>query len=143
MLASLDRIRFGLNSAALETTNMPLLRHLDLLVLVVAGIIFVAYDLPMLGLAVIAGVWLATKGFQWLADRQIAASIERGQRRNAMGFTAIAGLGRVWLLALAVLLVGMRDADAGVAAAVLSAVLFTVYLLTKVVTEVFGTEARG
>ena len=135
MLASLDRIRFGLNYAALDTSEMPLLSHLDLFVLVVAAIVFVVYDLPMLGLAVIAGVWLA--------DRRIAASLARGERRNAMGFTAVAGLGRVWMLALAVLLVGLSDSDAGVAAAVLAAVLFTVYLLTKVVTEVFGTEARG
>jgi hypothetical protein len=132
-----------LNYAALDTSDMPLLRHLDLFVLVVAAIIFVVYDLPILGLAVIAGVWLAAKGIQFVADRRIAASLARGERRNAMGFTAIAGLGRVWMLALAVLLVGLSDSDAGVAAAVLSAVLFTVYLLTKVVTEVFGTEARG
>jgi hypothetical protein len=122
---------------------MPLLRHLDLFVLVVAAVVFAVYDLPMLGLAVIAGVWLAAKLIQLLADRQIAASLARGERRNAMGFTAVAGLGRVWMLALAVLLVGLSDSDAGVAAAILSAVLFTVYLLTKVATEVFGTEARG
>lgn len=122
---------------------MHLLRNIDLLVLVVAAVVFVLADLPMLGFVVIAGVWLAAKGIQLLADRQITASLARGERRNALGFTAVAGLGRVWMIALAVLLVGLSDSDAGVAAAVLSAVLFTVYLLSKVVTEVFGTEARG
>ncbi len=122
---------------------MPLLRHLDLLVLVVGAAVFAAADLPMLGFAVAAGVWLLAKGLAALADRQIAASIERGERRNAMGVTAAAGLGRVWLIALAVLLVGLSDRDAGLAAAVLSAVLFTVYILSKLVTEVFGANAEG
>lgn len=132
-----------MNTAALDTPEMPLLRHVDLFVLVVAAAVFVAADLPQLGFAVAAGAWLASKGIQLLADRQIAASIERGERRNAMGVIAAAGLGRVWLIALAVLLVGLHDRDAGLAAAVLSALLFTVYMLTKLLTQLFGVEARS
>jgi hypothetical protein len=132
-----------LNTAALDTHEMPLLRNLDLLVLVVAAAVFVAAGLPMLGYAVAAGVWLLAKGLQLVLDRQIEKSIERGERRNAMGMTAAAGLGRVWLIALAVLLTGLADRDAGLAAAVLSAILFTVFMLTKLLSEVFGSEEHG
>ncbi|MFN2612651.1 MAG: hypothetical protein ABR536_04685 [Solirubrobacterales bacterium] len=123
---------------------MPLLRHVDLLLLAAAAVVFIAADLPMLGFAVATGAWLASKGVQFLADRRIAASIARGERRNAIGVTAAAGLGRVWLIALAVLLVGLHDRDAGLAAAILSAVLFTTYMLTRLVIEMSGTEeGRG
>jgi putative exporter of polyketide antibiotics len=37
-------------------------------------------------------------------------------------------MGRVWLIALAVLLVGILEREAGLAAAVLSAALFSCYL---------------
>lgn len=133
-----------MNVAALDTPEMSLLRHIDLLVLAVAAVVFLAAGLPILGFAVAAGAWLAAKGIQLLADRKIADSLVRGQRRNAMGVTAAAGLGRVWLIVLAVLLVGLHDRDAGLAAAILSVVLFTTYMLSTLVTQVFGTEGgRG
>ena len=45
---------------------------------------------------------------------------------------AAATLGRVWLITLAVLLVGLAEREAGLAAALLSAALFTVYLADPV-----------
>jgi hypothetical protein len=119
---------------------MPLLRHLDLLVLAAAAAVFVAAGLPMLGYAVAAGVWLAAKEIQALVDRRIAAALARGERRSAMGATAISGLGRVWLIALAVLLTGLQDREAGLAAAVLSAILFTVYMLSRLASELLSEE---
>ena len=65
-----------------------------------------------------------------LDDFQLDASwqLEQGNRRDAMGWVAATTLGRVWMIALAVLLVGLLDErEAGLAAAVLSAILFTVH----------------
>jgi putative exporter of polyketide antibiotics len=129
-----------LQTAALDTIHMPLLRHIDLFLLVAAAAVFVAADLPMLGYAVAAGAWLLAKGLGALLERRIAASLEAGKRREAMGVTAAAGLGRVWIIALAVLLVGLSDRDAGLAAAVLSAILFTTYMLTQLITQFLGDE---
>ncbi len=129
-------------SAALRP-EIPALRHLDLLVLALALAIFLAAGLPMLGYAVAAGAWLVGRGIQWAADRKVEAALDRGDRRTAMGLTAFSGLGRVWLIALAVLLVGLADRDAGLAAAVLSALLFTVYLVNLLLGRLFGGESQG
>jgi hypothetical protein len=50
-----------------------------------------------------------------------------------MGWIGASGLARAWIVALAVLLVGLVDSKhAGLAAAVLALVLFTVHLGTRV-----------
>jgi hypothetical protein len=60
--------------------------------------------------------------------RELAA----GNRRDAMGWVAATTLGRVWLIALAVLLVGLLDErEAGLGAAVLAAILFTVHFACR------------
>jgi hypothetical protein len=119
---------------------MPLFRHIDLLLLVAAAAVFVAADLPMLGYAVAAGAWLISKALGVVLERRVASSLAAGKRREAMGVTAAASLGRVWIIALAVLLVGLSDRAAGLAAAVLSAILFTIYMLTQFATAMFGDE---
>lgn len=81
-----------------------------------------------LGYAVAAAAWLLTRAIQLAAERRARSALARGNRRYAMGAVAVARLGRVWLVAMAVLLVGLADREAGLAAAVLSAVLFTLYL---------------
>jgi putative exporter of polyketide antibiotics len=82
----------------------------------------------MLGYAVAAGAWLAARAIQLGAERRARGALAAGNRRGAMGAIAFARMGRVWLVALAVLLVGIAEREAGLAAAVLSAALFTVYL---------------
>jgi hypothetical protein len=119
---------------------MPLLRHIDLLVLVSAAAVFVAAGLPMLGFAVAASAWLLTKGFAFYLERRADAALASGNRRSAMGMTAAAGLGRVWVITLAVLLVGIADRPSGLAAAILSAVLFSVFLATRVAERLFADE---
>jgi putative exporter of polyketide antibiotics len=91
-------------------------------------VVFLVAGLPMLGYAVAAGAWLAARAIQLAAERHARSALARGNRRSALGAVAMARLGRVWLIALAVLLVGLAEREAGLAAAVLSAVLFTVYL---------------
>jgi uncharacterized membrane protein YkgB len=106
-----------------------LLRFADLIVLALALVVFLAAGLPMLGYAVGAVAWLLATAMQLAADRHMRRSLQRGDRRSAMGGMAAATLGRVWVLALAVLLVGLADRDAGLAAALLAVVLFTVHLI--------------
>ena len=82
-----------------------------------------------------AGAWLAQRGIQIAAMRRVGQAQRRGDRRSALGIMAGVSLLRVWLIALAVLLVGLADRDAGLAAALLSAALFTVYLATQFATR--------
>src|SRR6478736_2210602 len=101
-------------------------KYVDLIALLAALAVFLLGDLPLLGFAVAAAVWLTQRGIQMLAQRRMKQELAAGNRQKAMGIVAATTLGRVWLMATAVLLVGLSDRDAGLAAAILVLVLFTV-----------------
>ncbi len=106
-----------------------LVRQLDLVVLAAALAVFLSADLPMAGYLALAGAWLVQRTFMFWAERRVAASLVAGDRRGAMGLTGISTLGRAWFLAACVLLIGLLvEREAGLAAAVLAAVLFTTQL---------------
>jgi hypothetical protein len=110
------------------------LRYLDLVLLLAALPVFLAADLPMTAYAVIAGVWVVQYAIEFGANRAIAGAAERRDRRAAMGWMGATGLARAWIVSLAVLLVGLIDSKhAGLAAAVLALILFTVHLSTRVI----------
>jgi hypothetical protein len=117
------------------------LRYVDLVLLAAALPVFIVADLPMTAYVVVALVWLAQHGVELLTDRAVRRAAARGDRRAAMGWVGATTLGRVWTIALAVLLVGVLDSkDAGLAAAVLSAVLFTVHLGGRLLAKVLAPE---
>jgi len=114
-------------------------RYVDLALLAVALPVFVLAGWPLLGYAVAAAAWLAQRAIQIAASRRVTRATERGDRRAALGTMAGATLGRVWLIALAVLVVGLAEREAGLAAALLSATLFTVYLATQFAVQLLAT----
>lgn len=101
-------------------------KHVDLLVLAAAAAVFVFAGFPMLGYAAAAAAWLAQRGVQWLAERRSAEALKAGNRQRAMGIVAATTLGRVWLMATVVLLVGIAQRTAGLSSAILLAALFTI-----------------
>jgi hypothetical protein len=109
-------------------------------VLAVALPVFLLAGLPMLGYAVAAGAWLAASGIQIAAERHVARSMARGRRNSALGTLAAATLGRVWLVALAILLVGLAEREAGLAAAVLAAILVTVHLTGLAISRLIESD---
>jgi hypothetical protein len=131
-----------LASHALKTSGDPFalhaVRHLDLVVLAVALIVFVAAGWPLLGWAVATAAWLSQRGVQVLLTRRVRAS---DNPRAAAGLLSASLLARVWFLALAVLVVGLIDREAGLAAAVLTAVVFQVWFTTFMVLKGMGREA--
>ncbi len=118
-------------------------KHVDLLALAAALAVFVLGGLPLLGYAIAAAAWLAQRGIQVLAGRRIAAELAGGNRQRAMGALAATMLGRVWLMVTAALLAGIADRDAGLAAAVLLAVLFTVSFAAQGIVYLFESEPEG
>jgi len=117
------------------------LRYVDLVLLAAALPVFIAADLPIAGYVVVAVVWLAQHGVELLTDRAVRRAAARGDRRAAMGWVGATTLGRVWTIALAVLLVGVLSSkDAGLAAAVLAAVLFTVHLGGRLLAKLLAPE---
>jgi hypothetical protein len=120
------------------------LRYVDLVLLAAGLPVFIATGLPMAGYAVIAAVWLAQHAIEFAADRAAARALERGERRAAMGWIGATTLARVWLVMLAILLVGLlSDRDAGLAAAVFAVILFTVHLGGRLLARAFEPEESG
>jgi hypothetical protein len=123
---------------------MALSKYVDLIVLTAALAVFLIGGLPMLGFAAGAAAWLTQRGIQMIAGRRARAELAAGNRQRAMGVIAATTLGRVWLMATAVLLVGIAEREAGLAAAVLVAVLFTISFAAQGLSHLFGEpEGQG
>lgn len=118
-------------------------KHVDLAVLAAALAVFLLGGLPLLGFAVAAAAWLAQRGIQVLAGRRARTELGAGRRQRAMATIAATTLGRVWLMATAVLLAGLADREAGLAAAVLLAVLFTVSIAAQGIAHLFDEEPEA
>lgn len=118
-------------------------KHVDLLVLAAALAVFVLGGLPLLGYAVAAAAWLAQRGIQVLAARRVTAELLAGNRQRAMGIVAATTLGRVWLMVTAVLLGGLVEREAGLAAAVLLLVLFTISFAAQGIAHLFEPEGQA
>jgi len=118
-------------------------KHVDLLVLAAALAVFAVGGLPLLGYAIAATAWLAQRGIQVLAGHRAAAELSAGNRQRAMGYVAGSTLGRVWLMVTAALLAGLADREAGLAAAVLLVVLFTISFVGGGIANMFEPDSQG
>ncbi len=118
-------------------------KHVDLLVLAAAAVVFVLAGFSMLGYAAAAAVWLAQRGVQILAQRRSTESLKNGNRQRAMGIIAATTLGRVWLMATVVLCIGIAEREAGLSSAILLAILFTISMGASGMAYLFEPEARS
>lgn len=127
--------------AAASSPIAQLLRWVDLVVLAIALAIFVVADLPMLGYAVCAAAWIAQRLVHVAAERHTQRMLIEGNRRAAMGTVGASSLVRVWIVTLSVLLVGLLgDRESGLAAAVLAAILFTVFMACRALALMFEPQ---
>ncbi len=118
-------------------------KYVDLIALLVALAVFLLGDLPLLGFAVAAAAWLTQRGIQMLAQRRMKQELARGNRQKAMGIVAGSTLGRVWLMATAVLLVGIVERESGLAAAILLLALFTISFVAQGLAHLFDDQPEG
>lgn len=118
-------------------------KYVDLLLLAAALVVFLIAGLPLLGYAVAAAAWLGQRGIQALANRRSQEQLRVRNRQKAMGIIAATTLGRVWLMATAVLLVGIAERQSGLAAAVLLAVLFTASFAAQGLAHLFDDRPEG
>ena len=117
------------------------LRYADLGVLALALPLFLVAGLPLLGYAAAAGAWLAQHAVLVAAQRRATDALRRGDRRVAIGTIGAATLGRVWIVTLAILLVGLLgEREDGLAAALLSLVLVTTHFATLGLTKAMYPE---
>lgn len=120
--------------------GMRVLRHLDLVVLLLALGVFVAAGLPILGWGAAAAAWLAQRAIAIVLERKARAATEP---RAVAGLMVASMLTRGWLVAIAIFLAGLSENDAGLTAAVLFLLLFTVYLTVNMALRPFENEERS
>ncbi len=122
-------------NAAEAGTGLTILRYLDLLVLALALPLFVLTGLPLLGYAAAAAAWLVQRAVNALATRRAKASEDP---RTVVGLLAGSMIGRGYLVAGSIFAVGLAGArEDGLAAAILSITLFTIYFSTQMVVRPF------
>ena len=118
-------------SNALGTAD-PLapVRYLDVVLIVLAAQFVVLLDLPVLGYAVGAGVWILTR----VLEAMLEQSARRSDVRRAIGVKVGSMIGRVWLIGIGILAVGLAaDRDDGFTAAVVCLAAYTVHLATALI----------
>jgi hypothetical protein len=113
-------------------------KYVDLLLLAAGLAVFLLGDFPMLGFAVGAAVWILQRLVQVFAARRANQELAAGNRQKAMGIVAATTLGRVWLMATVVLVTGLSDREAGLSAAILVLVFFTVSFAAQGLAHLFG-----
>lgn len=125
-------------SPVIERSLIELLRHLDVVLVVLAVPVAVALGAPALGLLIAAGAWLAQRVLAYTDQRLIAHARARGA---GLGVGLVDAFGRIWLLAGAIVLAGVVGGRAdGLAAAVTIFVAYSVAFAIRVVSGRPGPE---
>jgi hypothetical protein len=119
---------------------VPLLRFLDVSLVLAAAPLVLLSGMPLLGYAIGAGAWLLTRAGSAMLQ---ARARRAGSVASRAGLQLTAMMSRVWLVAAAVLLARYAGGrDDGIMAAALVLVAFTVYFVTSLATR-GGTLRAG
>jgi hypothetical protein len=117
------------NAAGIADPLAPV-RYLDVVLLVLAAPFVVLLELPVLGYAVGAGVWILSR----ILEAMLESSARRSDVRRAIGVKVGSMIGRVWLIGIGILAVGLAaEREDGFTAAVVCLAAYTVHLATALV----------
>lgn len=106
------------------------LRYLDVVLVLLAAPFVILLGLPVLGYVVGAGVWIAQRVLEALLDKLAA----RGDVRRSIGIKVASMIGRVWLIGIGVLAVGLgAEREDGFTAALVCLAAYTVHLATALI----------
>lgn len=112
------------------TDPLAVVRYMDVLVVVLAAPFVLLMGAPVLGYAVGAVAWIATRVLGAVIERQARGRSAKAQ----VGLNFGALMGRAWILGITILVVGLAgEREDGLMAALLALVAFTVYLATSLV----------
>jgi hypothetical protein len=104
-------------------TSVRVMRNVDVPVLAVALVIFLVAGLPIVGWVTGAGAWAIQRAVSELAVRKANRATDP---RTKVGLLAGSMIGRGWLVAGIIVAVGLGNNRAGLSAAVLFLVVFTI-----------------
>jgi hypothetical protein len=120
------------------TDPLLLIRNIDLVLLVIALPVFLIADWPIAGYLAAAGAWIVQRVISSYAKRKAS---ETDDLRKTAGIMTGSMIGRGWLVALTILIVGLTVSDAaGLAAAVLFIVVFTASFTAAIIIRPFETH---
>jgi hypothetical protein len=123
-----------------EADPVTVVRYLDFVVLAIALPVFIVGGLPIVGYITAAGAWIGQRAIQAFTTRRAAATRDP---RTVVGLMAGSMIGRGWLVAGTIFIVGVADSNkAGLAAAVLFIALFTVYFTVNMILRPFDQAPR-
>ncbi len=122
--------------------SLALIANLDLILLVISAPVFIATGEPLAWL-VAAGLWAFARAVSAFATAKARQKLAAGERNTALGTVAATSLGRVWLIAIAVLVAGVIDRDTGLYAALLLVVLFTVNLGSRGLVHLIESDRKA
>jgi hypothetical protein len=106
------------------------IRYLDVVLIVLAAPFVVLLDLPVLGFAVGAGLWIV----QRVLEAVLEHSARRSDMRRAIGVKVGSMIGRTWLLGIGILAVGLAgEREDGFTAAVVCLAAYTIHLATTLI----------
>ena len=114
---------------------MTALSYLDVVVLVVAAPIMLLIGVPAVGYAVGAGAWIVLRAVGIGVDRVAAATQEQARELAIrMGYL----LGRLFLLAIAVILARQASKDDGLTALVVIVFAYTFSMILSIFTRAWS-----
>lgn len=117
-----------------------MLKYADLFLIVLALPVFLIAGLPLLGYAGAVVGWCGQRAIQHLVEARAARTEDpKGFFRLMAGSL----IGRSWFLVISIFVVGLIERQAGLAAAVTSAVVFTVYLAISVLNRPTTSTVEG
>jgi hypothetical protein len=105
-------------------------RYLDVVLIVLAAPFVVLLELPVLGYAVGAGIWIV----QRVLEAYLEHSARRADVRRAIGVKVGSMIGRTWLIGIGILAVGLAaEREDGFTAAIVCLAAYTVHLATTLI----------
>ena len=112
---------------------LTFVRYVDVVIIVMLAPIVLLMGAPVLGYSVAAVVWAAQRVAGAAIERRALAAEDP---RRQIGVTLASSLGRVWLLALTILAVGLLgEKKDGLTAALVIFAAFTIYFGSSLVTR--------
>ncbi len=105
-------------------------RYLDVVLIVLAAPFVALFDLPLIGYAVGTIVWILAR----ILEAVLEHSAGRKDVRRAIGIKVASMIGRVWLIGLGILAVGLgAEREDGFTAALVCLAAYTVHLATALI----------
>ncbi len=118
-------------SVTLERRSVSVLPYLDMALVLLAAVPVLALGAPALGYAVGAGAWIVVRLVSLVVDRKLE---DVADVRRRLGLGVFVGMVRVWVLACAIIALGLTSSRAdALACALVVFGAFSVYFAVSAV----------